>query len=90
MTHADLTWFPTCVFMEFMLPKSFGWSEDIFHETEHFPKLSTWFEHCISIKQFVQVRQELVDVFRVQYQQGRLSGVKEDVKNHPQYKWKYM
>jgi len=26
-TLADLTWFPTCVFMEFMLPRFFGWPQ---------------------------------------------------------------
>jgi len=25
LTLADLTWFPTCVFMEYMLPRVFGW-----------------------------------------------------------------
>ena len=27
LTLADFTWFPTCVFMEFMLPRVFGWPE---------------------------------------------------------------
>lgn len=27
LTLADLTWFPTCVFMEFMLPRFFGWPQ---------------------------------------------------------------
>ena len=27
ITIADLTWFPTCVFMEFMLPRFFGWPQ---------------------------------------------------------------
>ena len=25
LTLADMTWFPTCVFMEFLLPRFFGW-----------------------------------------------------------------
>ena len=41
ITHADITWYPTTIFMEFMLPKAFGWPQ-IFHETEHFPKLTKW------------------------------------------------
>jgi glutathione S-transferase len=42
--HSDMTWFPTCVFIEYMLPRAFGWPM-IFHETEMFPKLTAWFEH---------------------------------------------
>ncbi|CAB9526703.1 unknown protein (Partial), partial [Seminavis robusta] len=34
-THADITWFGTFCFMEFMLPISFGWSDNLFHETKH-------------------------------------------------------
>lgn len=90
LTHADLTWFPTIVFMEFMLPRSFDWSENMFHETEHFPKLSTWFQHCLKDHQFQLVREEILEDHRDAYQRGRLSGVSEDVKAHPEYKWKYM
>ena len=42
LSHADLTWFPTAVFMEFMLPRVFDWPT-IFHERKHFPKLTAWF-----------------------------------------------
>ena len=30
VTHADMTWHPTCVFMEYMLPLVFGWPESLF------------------------------------------------------------
>jgi glutathione S-transferase len=92
LTHADLTWFPTMVYMEFMLPRSFGWSDDLFHEHEHFPQLTRWFEHCItaSEKHFAELRQDFLQTFQVQYQEGRLAGVKSDVQKHPEYKWKYM
>jgi hypothetical protein len=41
ITHADLTWFPTTIFMEFMLPRVFGW-DNLFNETETFPKITAW------------------------------------------------
>ena len=44
ISHADLTWFPTAIFMEFMLPKVFEWPK-VFHEKHHFPKLASWFEN---------------------------------------------
>jgi glutathione S-transferase len=30
VTHADITWHPTCVFMEHMLPSVFGWPHSLF------------------------------------------------------------
>ena len=35
VTHADMTWHPTCVFMEHMLPSVFGWPETIFRVESH-------------------------------------------------------
>jgi glutathione S-transferase len=89
-THADLAWFPTIVFMEFMLPISFAWSEQIFHEHEHFPKLTQWYEHCLQDAQFQLVREEILEDHREARARGRLSGVQQDVANHPEFKWKYM
>lgn len=90
LSHADLTWFPTFNFMEFMLPRSFGWSEDIFHETKHFPRLTLWYEHCLKDPEFQRVREEILEDHKKAYEKGRLSGVQLDVKMHPEYKWKYM
>jgi|EP01046_Picozoa_sp_COSAG06_P038373 glutathione S-transferase len=47
LTLADLTWFPTFVFMEFMLPRVFGWPE-VFTPgaATPFPALASWYDHC--------------------------------------------
>ena len=58
LSHADLTWFPTCIFMEFMLPRVFDWP-DVFHEKDHFPKLTTWFENLQKDEQFSKVHGEV-------------------------------
>jgi len=48
LTLADLTWFPTCVFMEFMLPRVFGWPQ-LFDALSTdpaptpFPSLARWY-----------------------------------------------
>merc|ERR1719230_1236425 len=48
LTLADLTWFPTAAFMEFMLPRVFGWPK-LFdpHATAPaptpFPALAAWY-----------------------------------------------
>ena len=48
LTLADLTWFPTCVFMEFMLPRVFGWPALFDPQATSpaptpFPALAKWF-----------------------------------------------
>ena len=42
LTLADLTWMPTCVFMEFLLPRVFGWA-DPFGDASPFPRLAAWY-----------------------------------------------
>ena len=45
LTLVDMVWFPTLVFMEFMMPVVFEWPE-IFNSGEHgFPKLSAWYTY---------------------------------------------
>merc|ERR1712137_1166682 len=56
ITIADCTWFPTTIFMEFMLPRVFDWSP-IFYETEVFPKITAWFKKCMENEHFSTTRQ---------------------------------
>merc|ERR1712113_815885 len=42
LTLADLTWFPTLVFMDYMLPRVFSWP-DILKDPTHFPQLCSWY-----------------------------------------------
>lgn len=58
VTHADMTWFPTAIFMEFMLPRGFDWSP-VFHETKTFPKLTAWFQHCKKDPAFAKVHEDI-------------------------------
>jgi glutathione S-transferase len=96
ITHADLTWFPTAVFMELLLPFCFGWSR-IFYETDQFPKLSVWFQHCLvggggeeENNHFAKTRLEIYDTLVSQKRKGRFLLVKEQAETHPEFKWKYM
>jgi len=44
LTLADFTWFPTCVFMEFMLPRVFGWADPFqVGDATPFPSLARWY-----------------------------------------------
>jgi len=89
MTHADLTWFPTCIFMEFMLPRVFEWG-NIFYETDVFPKITAWFALCLENAHFAGVRKQIYDHWTLKEEEGMFKAVKEDIDNNPQYKWKYM
>lgn len=91
MTHADITWFPTAVFMELLLPKVFDW-KPVFHErdvSESFPKLSKWFQTCLTNGQYAKTREEIKGTLMLHAENGRFVGVKENVVAHPEYKWKY-
>jgi glutathione S-transferase len=89
MTHADVTWFPTAVFMELLLPLVFDWPP-VFQEHTSFPKLTTWFHKCSENVHFSQTRQEIREILLEQYSQGRFTPVRQEVQEHPEYKWKYM
>jgi glutathione S-transferase len=58
ISHADLTWFPTAIFMKFMLPRNFGWPR-VFDEDDHFPKLNQWFQKCYEDPIFKGVYDEI-------------------------------
>ena len=88
ITHADITWWPTCTFMEVLLPYVFGWSA-IFYETKQFPRLSQW-TTCIKNEHFVSVRKDVYDVLITQKLDGRFDNVRDVVRNNPDLKWVYM
>jgi glutathione S-transferase len=93
ITHADLTWFPTMVMIQFLVPKSIGWPHDFL--ARKFPKLSQWYAHCTSLNnqyhtQFAKVRDDIMEENQEEYDNGWLKGVKEDVESHPEYKWNYI
>lgn len=87
--HADLTWFPTCVFMELLLPYVFGWSQ-IFHETLHFPKWTQWFTKCLENTHFESVYHEIHGTLVGHQRDGRFDLVKGIPQQHPEFHWKYV
>jgi len=60
LTLADLTWFPTCVFMEFMLPRVFGWPQ-LFDPAAAapFPTLARWYTAMQATAAFDAVRGDI-------------------------------
>lgn len=89
ITHADITWYPTCIFMEVLLPYVFGWGS-IFYETQHFPSLSKWFATCSENEHFAGIRNDIYDVLIKQKIDGRFDGVRDVARKHPDLKWVYI
>lgn len=87
VTHADMTWYPTVIFMEFMLPRVFGWPQ-LFHETVHFPKLTKWFGHCSKDPIFAKVHEEIWNFWLAKEADGQFDPIKDEIKD-PNFKWKY-
>ena len=106
LTHADLTWFPTAVFMELLLPLVFDWAPVFVAGDEkegdgatpatigqqEFPRLGGWFRRCLAVDPcFVKTRQEIRGTLLNQKERGRFAAVKEIVEAHSEeFKWKYV
>ncbi|CAK0877948.1 unnamed protein product [Prorocentrum cordatum] len=87
MTLADMTWYPTVIFMEYMLPRVFGWPE-VFHEEAHFPKLSKWFQLLSSDKVFSDVRDDIFGFWVGKDKEGQFDSIRGELSD-PAFKWKY-
>ena len=65
LTLADFTWFPTCTFMEYMLPRIFGWPELFNVCSKHpnptpFPHLAAWYTNMqLLYPEFTKVRNDI-------------------------------
>merc|ERR1712157_622305 len=78
-TLADFTWYPTTIFMEFMLPRVFGWP-DIFRQTEGpFPSLAKWWTLVSEEAKFALVRQQIYEYWEEMEQKGQFAPIIEEV-----------
>ena len=65
LTLADLTWFPTFTFMEYILPRVFGWPHIFDPDTKHpaptpFPNLASWYTNMQQTHpEFSKVRDDI-------------------------------
>lgn len=86
LSHADCTIFPTILFMEFMLPRVFGWNP-IFNT---FTELGKWFHNCRENEHFALSHAEILKELRYKEQHNHFDPIIEDVEQHPEFKWKYI
>jgi glutathione S-transferase len=78
LTLADLTWFPTTIFMEFMLPRVFGWP-DIFRDGQTFPALSSWWLKISEETAFKQVRETIYNYWVEMEKTGQFKHIIDEV-----------
>jgi len=87
ITLADMTWYPTTIFMEFMLPRVFGWPQ-VFKDSNHFPKLVEWFALLGKNEIFVDCRKDIWDFWAQKEQEGQFESIKGELTDS-KYKWVY-
>merc|ERR1719464_2505082 len=61
VTLADFTWFPTLIFMEFLLPRVYGWPKIFDDDACGFPKLGKWYRDCKAQRKFASVHKDVWD-----------------------------
>lgn len=101
VTHADMAWHPTCVFMEHMLPSVFGWPRSLFcvddgssssssSETSPLPRVTAWYRECLDMPAFAKVRETILTHWREMDELGLFDPIRQEVKKGAaEYKWKY-
>jgi len=86
VTLADVTWYPTCLLLEYFLPTVFGWLE-IFHEQDYFPKLTLWFERLTKYgPEFGNLRKDIWNFWESMDAIGQYDLIKEETKDK-NFKW---
>uniref|UniRef100_A0A7S3JSX8 GST N-terminal domain-containing protein n=1 Tax=Aureoumbra lagunensis TaxID=44058 RepID=A0A7S3JSX8_9STRA len=98
LSLADLTWYPTCVFMEFMLPRVFDWPQLFYHprnNNEHHspvPRLARWFSFLTSQHDaFASTRNTILEYWHKMDADPhrQFDPIIDEIKQNPHLKWKY-
>ena len=81
LTLADFTWFPTCVFMEYILPRVFGWPDPfVVGELTPFPSLARWYT---TLQQrhapFVETRKDIWEYWTDLDAQGQFQCIRDEI-----------
>jgi len=78
---ADLTWFPTAVFMEFMLPHVFQWPDIFDPAVTPFPSLATWYAQIRQQPHFAQVHTDIWGYWLRMQEEGQFLPILEEIAN---------
>lgn len=85
LSLADFTWFPTIIFMEFMLPRVFDWP-DVFNDGDEFPALRAWFVAMKARPEFASVHADIWDFWVQKHEEGQFDSIREEVEDKS-FKW---
>ena len=88
LSLADMTRFPTTVFMDFMLPRVFGWPRVFTTDSQHLPNLAAWRANVSQIPAFADVHREITTYWEDMWEKGQFTSIKEEVKD-VRYQWQY-
>lgn len=88
LTAADLAWFPTAVFMEYLLPRVLGWPP-VFRETRHFPRLCGWMSRVEAHPVFAGVRADIWAWWEARDGEGMLDAIRAETQADGTRKWVY-
>jgi glutathione S-transferase len=88
LSLADLTWYPGTINMEFILPRVFGWPQDLFTSTKYLPKLAKWWAHLTSLPAFAAMRQSILDSWISAWDAGNVILIAKEAED-PAYQWSF-
>lgn len=77
---ADFTWYPTTIFMEFMLPRVFEWPDIFNKEGGPFPKIYAWWQMLTAKKEFADVRNDIYGILAEMEGGGHFKHIIDEVK----------
>ena len=85
LTLADLTWFPTCVFMEYMLPAVFGWPQLFDPKATTpaptpFPSLARWYAAMREEPAFASVRADIWEYWEQMDAAGQFDHIRKELR----------
>lgn len=100
LTLADFTWFPTCVFMEFMLPRVFSWADpfavgECNGKVTPFPALASWYTSMRTRHApFATCRSDIWDFWEEMEAKGQFQHIRNEITSaqaagERDYKWVY-
>ncbi len=89
LTLADMTWFPTLVFMEFMLPRVFGWPDLFADGAPQLPRVAAWYQRLQrEHPEFAEVREEIWGFWAQKHADGQFVEIVNETKD-PAYNWAF-
>merc|ERR1712157_211106 len=76
---ADFTWYPTTIFMEYMLPRVLGWPDVFREEAGPFPAIAKWWLKVSAEPKFAEVRQEIFEFWEVMEEAGQFKPIRDEI-----------